>query len=139
MSLSDMTIMRQGVRFVRSVGAAFGNLFGPEISPGPEVQTDEQIENWLRDQAASTQYHPTGSCAMLPKDKGGVVDANLLVYGLGTSLSVFMILTCALRINLYLICMFSEFRLIANVRVADSSIFPFEFAAHVSLIFGRLR
>jgi len=98
-----MTIMRQGVRFVRNVGAAFGNLFGPEISPGPEIQTDQQIENWLRDQAASTQYHPTGSCAMLPKDKGGVVDANLLVYGLGTFRSIFMLPTCPLWINLYLI------------------------------------
>ncbi|KAF4611184.1 hypothetical protein D9613_007289 [Agrocybe pediades] len=99
---ADMTIMRQGVRFVRSVGAAYGALFGEEIAPGPGVQTDEQLEQWLRDSAANTQYHPTGSCAMLPKEKGGVVDADLLVYGL------------------------------ANVRVADSSVFPFEFAAHLA-------
>jgi hypothetical protein len=38
---------------------------------------------------------------MLPKELGGVVDPNLRVYGL------------------------------ANVRVADASVFPIEFAAHV--------
>ncbi len=25
--------------------------------------------------------HPTGSCSMMPREKGGVVDANLRVYG----------------------------------------------------------
>lgn len=43
---------------------------------------------------------------MLPLDQGGVVDANLKVYGL------------------------------ANVRVADSSVFPLSFAAHVSDSWG---
>ncbi|KAH9479090.1 GMC oxidoreductase family protein Mala s 12 [Psilocybe cubensis] len=99
---ADLTLMRQGVRFVRSVGAAFGDVLGQELAPGPDVQTDEQIEAWLVQGAASTQYHPTGSCAMLPMAQGGVVDADLRVYGL------------------------------LNVRVVDSSIFPFEFAAHLA-------
>jgi choline dehydrogenase len=42
---------------------------------------------------------------MLPREKGGVVDANLRVYGL------------------------------KNVRVADSSVYPIQFAAHVRLPF----
>ncbi|PPQ80723.1 hypothetical protein CVT25_001843 [Psilocybe cyanescens] len=99
---ADLVLMRQGVRFVRTVGAAFGDVLGAEITPGPDVQTDEQLEAWLVQGAANTQYHPTGSCAMLPKSKGGVVDADLRVYGL------------------------------ANVRVVDSSVFPFEFAAHLA-------
>ncbi|KAF2709503.1 GMC oxidoreductase [Pleomassaria siparia CBS 279.74] len=28
-----------------------------------------------------TEYHPVGTCAMLPKEKGGVVDSKLKVYG----------------------------------------------------------
>lgn len=28
-----------------------------------------------------TEYHPIGTCAMLPREKGGVVDSNLKVYG----------------------------------------------------------
>lgn len=74
--------MRQGVKFVRTVGAAYGATFGTEIAPGPTVQTDQQIEDWLVS-TASTQFHPTGSCAMLPQAQGGVVNAKLQVYGLG--------------------------------------------------------
>ena len=28
-----------------------------------------------------SHFHPVGSCAMLPRDKGGVVDDSLNVYG----------------------------------------------------------
>lgn len=72
-----------------------------EALPGPDVQTDEQWEAWLRT-VISTEYHPGCTCAMLPLDLGGVVDANLKVYGT------------------------------SNLRVADSSVFPIQFAAHVS-------
>ncbi len=30
---------------------------------------------------AGTVYHPCGTCAMLPESAGGVVDADLRVYG----------------------------------------------------------
>lgn len=43
---------------------------------------------------ATTMYHSCGTAAMLPRDKGGVVDARLLVYGT------------------------------SNLRIVDSSIFP---------------
>ncbi|TFK37399.1 GMC oxidoreductase [Crucibulum laeve] len=103
----DMTILRQGVKLVRRVGETFGDLIGAETWPGPGVQTDEQWENWLRYEGAGTQYHPTAGCTMLPLEKGGVVDAKLKVHGL------------------------------SNVRVADSSVYPFEFAAHLgSATFG---
>lgn len=97
---SDTTLLRQGIRLTRAIGAAYGASLGEELSPGPDIQSDEQLDAWLLDRAG-TQYHPTGSCSMLPKNLGGVVDASLRVYGL------------------------------ANVRVIDSSVFPFEFAAHV--------
>ncbi|KAH6903612.1 mala s 12 allergen [Coprinopsis sp. MPI-PUGE-AT-0042] len=105
----DMTIMRQGVRMVRDVGGALRELgiVGDETDPGPDVQSDEDLERWLVNGAANTQYHPMGSSAMLPRKWGGVVDSKLKVYGL------------------------------ANVRIVDSSVFPFEFAAHLaSATFG---
>lgn len=98
---ADVVMMREGVKLARNVGVAFGTTLGAEITPGPDVQSDEQIEAWLRGSGASTQYHPAGSCSMLPKELGGVVNADLQVHGT------------------------------ANVRIADSSIYPFEFAAHL--------
>ena len=32
------------------------------------------------------RFHPGCTCAMLPQSQGGVVDANLKVYGLGQSM-----------------------------------------------------
>lgn len=99
---ADLTIMREGIKLVRALKDTppFNASLGDETLPGPSVVTDQDIEAWLVNQA-STQYHPISSCAMLPRSKGGVVDAKLKVYGLG------------------------------NVRVVDSSIYPFEFASHV--------
>ena len=51
-----------------------------EYDPGLSVTTDAEWEAWVRNNTLSI-YHPLGSCAMLPEDKGGVVDSNLVVYG----------------------------------------------------------
>jgi choline dehydrogenase len=77
--------MRQGVQLVRRVGAAFGpSVLGKELSPGQDVQSDQSIEDWLLydNNGANSQFHPAGTCSMLPKNLGGVVDANLKVYGI---------------------------------------------------------
>ena len=42
--------------------------------------TLEQIKGYVRKRALS-QWHPVGTCAMLPEEKGGVVDKKLRVYG----------------------------------------------------------
>lgn len=52
-------------------------------------------------QYAGTEYHPCGTCSMLPQEDGGVVDTNLLVYGT------------------------------SNVRVIDASIIPLHVSAHL--------
>jgi len=79
----DVVMMREGVKLARNVGVAFRTTLGVETTPGPYVQTDQQIEAWLRESGASTQYHPASSCSMLPKELGGVVNANLQVHGTG--------------------------------------------------------
>jgi choline dehydrogenase-like flavoprotein len=54
-----------------------------------------------------TEYHPIGTCAMLPKEKGGVVDTSCKVYGT------------------------------SNVRVVDASIFPTHIQGNVvSLVYA---
>jgi len=59
---------------------------------------------------------------MLPKAQGGVVDANLKVYGLCKSIFIHRpVLRTPVDISFT-----------ANVRVVDSSIFPVSFTAHVS-------
>ncbi|KAH9483223.1 GMC oxidoreductase family protein Mala s 12 [Psilocybe cubensis] len=50
-----------------------------EVFPGPQVQTDEQIANHIKN-TISTVYHTIGSCSMLPLADGGVVDTKLKVY-----------------------------------------------------------
>ncbi|KAJ6457413.1 alcohol oxidase [Mycena vitilis] len=54
-------------------------LTGVEIRPGPDVQTDEQIADYLKS-TLSTTWHTVGSCSMLPLTDGGVVDNHLKVY-----------------------------------------------------------
>lgn len=92
---------------------------GDEINPGPEVQTDEEIAGkpfhgpssdkhgqnlitpieWIM-KNANTTYHTASSLSMLPREKNGVVDPELKVYGT------------------------------KNIRVADLSIVPLHFSAH---------
>lgn len=70
-----------------------------ERYPGPSVQTDEEIISFLR-QHVNTNFHTAGSCSMLPREDGGVVDNKLKVYGT------------------------------TNIRVMDLSIVPLHVAAH---------
>jgi len=99
---ADLTIMREGIKLVRALKQT------PPFNNSLGNETfpgptvgTDQELETWLINQASTQYHPISSCAMLPRSQGGVVNAKLQVYGL------------------------------ANVRVVDSSVFPFEFAAHV--------
>ncbi|KAF7770780.1 CAZyme family AA3 [Agaricus bisporus var. burnettii] len=109
---ADIITLRQGIKFIQGLGnilalnATGAPLIGERLSPGPEVTSDQDIEAWLRG-SVSSQFHPSSSCGMMPREQGGVVDSKLKVYGA------------------------------ANVRVVDTSVFPFDFAAHLaSVTFG---
>ena len=99
---ADLVTLREGLKMARKLGetAPLSNYLLSETSPGSSVQTDSDWETWLAGQIG-TEYHPAMSCAMLPQEQGGVVDAKLVVYGT------------------------------QNVRVADASVFPLQFAAHL--------
>jgi choline dehydrogenase len=60
---------------------AFREMNGGELSPGPDVHTDEQLLTWVRG-AARSGVHPTSSCRM-GVDESAVVDpATMRVHGL---------------------------------------------------------
>ena len=79
----DRREFRDGVRLTREIFAqtAFDPFRGPEISPGPAVTTDAQIDAHLRRKAESA-YHPSCSCRMgAGDDPRAVVDGDLRVRG----------------------------------------------------------
>jgi choline dehydrogenase len=80
----DWTEMRACVRLTREIfaQAAFDQYRGREIQPGPEVQTDAQIDEFIRAKVESA-YHPSCSCKMgSSQDSMAVVDPQTKVYGL---------------------------------------------------------
>ena len=78
---ADKQAYRDGLRLTREIFAqpAFDAYRGEEVSPGPSVQTDEEIDQWVAASAA-TAYHPCGSCRM-GSDALAVVDTQCRVYG----------------------------------------------------------
>ncbi|KAI0091378.1 GMC oxidoreductase [Irpex rosettiformis] len=101
---ADRTILREGLKLARKLGstpplASDANAL-VEVTPGSSVQSDDDWDKWIEN-AYGTEFHPSCSCAMLPKEQGGVVDADLRVYGTG------------------------------NVRVVDASVFTIQLSAHL--------
>ncbi|ESK92577.1 gmc oxidoreductase [Moniliophthora roreri MCA 2997] len=89
------------IQYIRRVTqtAPLSDFLGVELNPGPECDTDEKLAAWIPQGSGST-YHTAGSLSMLPREKNGVVDTSLKVYGT------------------------------KNIRVVDLSIVPLHFAAH---------
>ncbi len=92
----DWSDFRHCIRLTREIFGqkAFDPFRGREISPGSDVQSDEQLDDFIR-QHAESAYHPCGTCKMgAVDDPMSVVDPELRVIG------------------------------VDGLRVADSSIFP---------------
>jgi choline dehydrogenase len=79
--LKDLDVMVKGVKMSREVinQKAFDQYRGAELNPGPDVQTDKEIEEFVRANA-ETIYHPVGTCKM-GSDEFAVVDDKLRVRG----------------------------------------------------------
>ena len=77
----DRKEMRAAVRLTREVFAqkAFDRYRGAELSPGPTVQTDAQIDAFIRANA-ETAYHPSCTCRMGADDMA-VTDGSGRVHG----------------------------------------------------------
>ncbi len=92
----DWEDFRTCIRLTREIFAqdAFAPFVKSEIQPGADIQTDEEMDGFLREHVESA-YHPCGTCKMGdPNDPAAVVDPDCRVIG------------------------------VDGLRVADSSIFP---------------
>ncbi|MEQ9245340.1 MAG: choline dehydrogenase [Nitratireductor sp.] len=92
----DWRDFRHCIRLTREIFSqdAFTPYRGREIAPGGNVQSDDELDAFIREHAESA-YHPCGTCRMgAPDDATSVVDAECRVIG------------------------------VEGLRVADSSIFP---------------
>ncbi|MDC7700341.1 choline dehydrogenase [Vogesella indigofera] len=81
-SEEDREGFRRCVRLTREILAqpAMDSYRGEELAPGPQVQTDAEIDAFVRANMESTM-HPCGSCRM-GEDDMAVVDSELRVHGI---------------------------------------------------------
>ena len=79
---ADRAGLRNIVKFARKffATAPASELVAQELSPGPAVRSDAEIDAWLRANVR-TAMHPTSTCAM-GQDDMAVVDGQLRVRGL---------------------------------------------------------
>ena len=79
----DQAAMTEGFRMIRRIVDAppMDPYRGEEYSPGPEVRTDAQILDYIRNNS-QTAYHPIGTCRMGPEGRTTVVDDKLRVHGI---------------------------------------------------------
>jgi choline dehydrogenase-like flavoprotein len=78
---ADIARLREGFRRARQVAgeAALDAYRGAETSPGEKVQSDSEIDAWIR-ATCVTAHHPAGTCAMGIRDDS-VLDPQLRVRG----------------------------------------------------------
>ncbi|MGX8807494.1 GMC oxidoreductase, partial [Enterobacter hormaechei] len=78
----DWQEFRAAIRITREIMAqpALDPYRGEEISPGKDIQTDEQLDAFVRERA-ETAFHPCGSCKM-GNDEMAVVDGAGRVHGI---------------------------------------------------------
>ena len=80
----DRRALREGVRMMRKVAEqpALAPYVCGEFAPGKDVQTDAEIDAWIK-KSAETIYHPVGTCRMGAQgDAMAVVDAECRVQGI---------------------------------------------------------
>lgn len=102
----DLELQVQTAKFIREVFATgpFAAVAGTEATPGFDVVPEEADMTTWKSWATSgyrSNFHPVATAAMMPREKGGVVDSELKVYGT------------------------------SNVRVVDASVLPFQVCGHL--------
>jgi choline dehydrogenase-like flavoprotein len=78
----DLPVLRNGFRRAREVGysEAMAPYRGEEKTPSAKVQTDDEIDAYIR-RTAITAHHPAGTCKM-GEDDSAVVDSQMRVRGI---------------------------------------------------------
>ncbi|WP_447556346.1 choline dehydrogenase [Vreelandella sp. EE22] len=77
----DWLEFRDAIRLTREIidQPAFDRYRGREVAPGPDIQSDEALDAFVKEHA-ETAYHPCGSCRMGEGDDA-VTDAQGRVHG----------------------------------------------------------
>jgi len=101
---TDRSILIEALKFNRQILATPSMRELQAAQFVPPVDADDAALNHVINNGIRTEFHPSGTLAMLPLEMGGVVDSNLLVYGT------------------------------QNLRVVDASIFPLVPAAHLQAV-----
>jgi choline dehydrogenase len=81
---NDQRVIVGGIKLGRRLfrSEALSPYFETEISPGADVNTDDEILNYAYNRG-TTAFHPMGTCRMGPaSDRTAVVDDQLRVHGL---------------------------------------------------------
>jgi len=73
----DLAALVEAVQIARSIAAPLSGA--TEELPGEQIQGAE-LEQWIRDNAWG--HHASCTCAIGPRDKGGVVDGDFRVHGI---------------------------------------------------------
>ena len=78
---ADMKTLIRGIKDARRIlmASAFDRYRGAAVWPADDVQTDAQLEDFVRE-FSSTVFHPVGTCRM-GKDELAVVDERLRLHG----------------------------------------------------------
>ena len=100
----DRQVLVEALRFNRQILATppMQDLLPAQFVP--PVDADEDALNQVINDGIRTEFHPSGTLAMLPLEQGGVVDSHLRVWGT------------------------------QNLRVVDAGIFPLIPAAHLQAV-----
>ncbi|KAI9146820.1 GMC oxidoreductase [Paramyrothecium foliicola] len=100
----DLDIMATYVDYFRRIYATdtWKELGAVEVSPGANVTAHDVLVEYVKNNVIQSLMHPCCTAAMLPREKGGVVDSSLSVHG------------------------------ISGLRIADCSIIPTVPAAHTT-------
>jgi 4-pyridoxate dehydrogenase len=77
---NDLPTLREGFKRAREVAfqKAMDPYRGEETNPGLSVNTDAEIDDWLK-KIVITAHHPAGTCAI---GQDGVLDPDLKVHGI---------------------------------------------------------
>jgi choline dehydrogenase-like flavoprotein len=95
----DLEILARQTQYIETIVATapFASLLKPtgRLPEGKEATSLDAAKDIVKERLLST-FHPVGTCAMMPRELGGVVDSRLKVHGA------------------------------RNLRVVDASVFPLE-------------
>ncbi len=78
----DAQVAVAALKRMRQAWSSIPNIsIGPELTPGPSIQSDQAILTYIRN-ATTTLYHGAGTCAMGKRgDRHAVVDSSARVFG----------------------------------------------------------